>query len=204
MYWLAGPTRLLWMSVCTHLIYTNGPALRAMSPLTIHAGVFGRDRTIPVGAVCVGATGHHEKHACPAIYSHREPQRRTFAVMRTAGGNKNRCMRRPHGDIAGASCSAMGIPTTRCMRAMSACLRHLREATRKDGSHCAMSCLLNNWIASACMLSWRALQMDIASAQCHGTTPNACHSAQYIGPQCSLQPSGRSASICCWSCGTNR
>ena len=51
-----------------HTSDTNGPALRAMSPLTIHAGVSGRYRAIPVGAVCVGATGHLEKHACPAIH----------------------------------------------------------------------------------------------------------------------------------------
>ena len=29
MYWLAGPTRLRLMSICTHLMYTNGSAPRA-------------------------------------------------------------------------------------------------------------------------------------------------------------------------------
>ena len=126
----------------------------------------------------------------------REPQRRTSAYVRA--GEKSVRKVPTHRDLDCTTASAASAPCTMCMTAMSACLRHLREAMRKDQNHRPKSRVVNTLHAWAWMLTWRVLQRRVVSVQCHGTTPRACHSAQYIGMPCS----GCSLLICCWSCGT--
>ena len=128
--------------------------------------------------------------------SRREPQRRTFADVR-AGEKRVRTVP-THRDLDCATASAAVAPCTMCMTAMRACLRHLREAMRKDKNHRPKSRVVNTLHAWAWMLTWRVLHRRVVSVQCHGTTPRACHSAQYIGMSCT----GCSLLICCWNCGT--